>query len=490
MRCRLCLGGAAVLLPLFSLGYMIDPRGYAFPPYYVLEGVDAVGHALYVKRLGEIKWADGEYPVVIRWNSGDEGASMVLGAGWSLPIAESRIVPIDANRFVMRQPDGCECRFSRNPKNPNEIRSGVHRWMGRISGDRTDIWTHPDAPGAIGGHETSMRFQKGRLVELRMRNATLTFKYAKGVLTQVLRDGKAQLKISRSTSESKGWNFEFADKRTVVAVCGKAVFPSTSGNREMNTLKDLWMEGAESTSFDYSRPRDGRAVFSTQGAKFVWDTRRRTLLEKDGWKYEIGEAKPTGNNTPMRRVNRDGGVEQDFYDLETGFAIKESVSGEKKVVRRFTSGRLYGKTRWCEYHRRGVLDHRVDFSYDEEGREVYSKYKYGPANTEHKGIREFWFNEQGRILRIRENEDKTTDQEYVYTPDGINVGVVCGDEIVSSQVANMDDFVKWHRAMKRGERLPCPSIISVRDASWPEGLRKAIPDWLFRKLTEPRGAND
>ena len=54
-----------------------------------------------------------------------------------------------------------------------------------------------------------------------------------------------------------------------------------------------------------------------------------------------------GNNTPMRRVNRDGGVEQDFEDLETGFVVKETVGGEKRIERRFTSGRLYGKTRWC-----------------------------------------------------------------------------------------------------------------------------------------------
>ena len=492
MLCGVWRRSIAVALSLFSVtsasAYMIDPRGYAYP-HGLLDGVDTVGHALYVKQIGEIKWRGGSFPVVVRWNSGDEGVSAILGAGWSLPIAESRIVPIDANRFVMRQPDGCECRFSRNPKKPNEIQSGVHRWMGRISGDRTDIWSHPDAPGVIGGHETSMRFQKGRLTELHMRNATLTFKYDKGLLTQVLQDEKVQLKVLRSKKNLNEWIFEFADKKTITAVCGKAFIPSASGIREKTTLKDLRFGGADSVSFEYSMLKGGRAVFSTQGAKFVWDAKRRTLLEKDGWRYEIGVAKPKGNNTPMRRVNPDGAAEQDFYDLETGFVTKETANGDKRIERRFTSGRLYGKTRWCEYYRKGIFDRRIEFSYDDEGREVYSRYKYGPANTEHKGVREFWFNDAGKILRIRENEDKSTDQEYIYTPDGINVGVVCGDRIVSSQVANMDDFVTWYRAVKHGEKSQCPAIISVRDAPCPEEMRKAIPDWLFQKLTEPKGTD-
>ena len=489
---RSCRRAIAISLAVFSalpvFGRMIDPRGYSFPPYFVFDGVDAVGHVLYVKRIGEIKWTDDSFPVVVRWNSGDKGTSAILGAGWSLPIAESRIVPIDANRFVMRQPDGCERRFSRNPKKPNEIQSGVHRWLGRISGDRIDIWTHPDAPGEK--VETRMRCQSGRLTELRMQGAVLAFKYDKGVLAQVDVDGKRQLRVSRSTRRPNEWNFEFADKRLVTAVSGTATLPTDSGMRKGETLKELRFGGAETNVFAYSATKDGRMVFSAPGTSVVWDAKRRTILESGEWKYEIGEAKPVGNNTPMRRVNRDGGVEQDFEDLETGFVVKETVGGEKRIERRFTSGRLYGKTRWCEYYRKGVLDHRVELSYDDVGRVVYSRYRYGSANMEYKGIREFWFNDRDQILRIRENEDRSTDREYIYTPDGINVGVVCGERVVSSQVANIDEFVKWYLAVKRGEKVPCPQIVSVRDAPWPEELRKAIPDWLFQKLTEPKGSDE
>ena len=341
---RSCRRAIAISLAVFSalpvFGRMIDPRGYSFPPYFVFDGVDAVGHVLYVKRIGEIKWTDDSFPVVVRWNSGDKGTSAILGAGWSLPIAESRIVPIDANRFVMRQPDGCERRFSRNPKKPNEIQSGVHRWLGRISGDRIDIWTHPDAPGEK--VETRMRFQSGRLTELRMQGAVLAFKYDKGVLAQVDVDGKRQLRVSRSTRRPNEWNFEFADKRLVTAVSGTATLPTDSGMRKGETLKELRFGGAETNVFAYSATKDGRMVFSAPGTSVVWDAKRRTILESGEWKYEIGEAKPVGNNTPMRRVNRDGGVEQDFEDLETGFVVKETVGGEKRIERRFTSGRPVG----------------------------------------------------------------------------------------------------------------------------------------------------
>ena len=57
-------------------------------------------------------------------------------------------------------------------------------------------------------------------------------------------------------------------------------------------------------------------------------------------------------------------------------------------------------------------------------------------------------------------------------------------------MANIDEFVKWYLAVKRGEKVPCPQIVSVRDAPWPEELRKAIPDWLFQKLTEPKGSDE
>ena len=80
---RSCRRAIAISLAVFSalpvFGRMIDPRGYSFPPYFVFDGVDAVGHVLYVKRIGEIKWTDDSFPVVVRWNSGDKGTSAILG---------------------------------------------------------------------------------------------------------------------------------------------------------------------------------------------------------------------------------------------------------------------------------------------------------------------------------------------------------------------------------------------------------------------------
>lgn len=482
MRRRLVAVWLTLCFAVPAFGYMIDPRGYAWP-YAVLDGVDTEGHVLYVKQIGEIKWREGSFPIVVRWNSGDEGSSPILGAGWSLPIAESRIIPIDENRLEMRLPDGCLCRFARNPKKPYEIQSGVHRWIGRISGERIDVWSHPDAPGAVGGNETRMRFQKGRLMELRMWDSILLFRYNNGVLSQVLINGKVLLNIVQPKNSKREWVFEFKGGMTVFCVLGKMLFPTATGVREKDTLMEVRFSGATPLVFTYAFLEGCRSMFSVSGKDILWDTRRRTILEKDGWKYEIGEAKP-GGNTRMRRINPDGEIEQDFFDVETGIRIREAVGGERMVDRRFTSGKLCGKTRWRELYLNGVLNYRIELSYDDVGREVYSKYVYGPASAGRQGTREFWFDDRGHILLLRENQDKATDQEYIYTPDGINVGVVCGDRIVSAQVSNIDEFVKWFRAEQRGEKYPCPKYVSIQDAPWPDSVREQIPDWLFKSLTD------
>lgn len=353
LRTLVALGGA-LLVVVQASGNMIDPRGYAWP-FGVLDGVDARGHALYVRKIGEIKWGDVMFPVVIRWNSGDTGRSAIFGVGWSLPLAESRIVPIDANRFVMRQPDGRECRFSRNPKNPNEIQSGVHRWLGRVNGGRIDVRSHPDAPGALCGGEVGMTFRKGRLSELRMRNTTMSFTYDGDVLTQIAENGRPRLRIVQSGRVLNEWLFDFGGVRAVTVVCGRVVLPSPSGVREGSSLKALHFGASDPVEFGYSVRKDGRAVFTAPGATVVWDARRRTILERDGWTYEIGMAKPEWNNTPMRRVDRSGGVEQNFHDLVTGGVTKETTDGRKTVERLFTSGRFSGMLRWRECYEKGAL---------------------------------------------------------------------------------------------------------------------------------------
>jgi hypothetical protein len=215
----------------------------------------------------------------------------------------------------------------------------------------------------------------------------------------------------------------------------------------------------------------------------VWDAKRRTIVAKDDWHYEVKAPEPEWNNVPIRRFNKKGEVESEHYDLKTG--IKTTERGrEKTVMRLFTSCVLKGMARWMEHYRNGELQSRGEYSYDEAGRMIYSKsIGRSPYTTNgNKEMKETWYDSNGRILKIRENGDNAKVQEYIHTLEGRRVAVICGDKIVAECVGNAKDFVAWHKAKKKGDEAPAPKVVEFCDMPLPDHLRKAIPPDALKEL--------
>ena len=476
IKLKLCLFCCLAIQSVF--GNMLVFRGLGMVKGPV-EGIDKKGHAIVMEKLGMIGDKIYGIPVYAYWSSESGISSTFLGYGWRLPIAESRIVPVNAERFEMHRPDGGVELIVRDRKDKNKLR-GRRYWKGEIRDEEIRIYTTKDCRHG----QCELVFRKGRLVRFKDGSVNATFSYCGRNLESIDVDRKMVMRISRMKGKSKGWQIEFESRKVIKATLGDVDIPLASGNgMRASALTEIVFPDGAKRNFAYGVDADGNGTMRTADTGIVWDAKRRTIVAKDDWRYEVKAPEPEWNNVPIRRFNKKGEVESEHYDLKTG--IKTTERGrEKTVMRLFTSGVLKGMARWMEYYRNGELQSRDEYSYDEAGRMIYSKligrFPYSMDGKE--GMKETWYAPNGQLLKIRKNGDNAKVEEYIHTPEGRRVAVICGDKIIAECVGNAKDFVAWHKAKQNGEDLPVPKVIEWRDMPLPEHLRKAIPPDLLKEL--------
>ena len=475
-RVIVCLAGCLTIQVVF--GNMLMFRNLCMVKGPV-EGADKKGHAVVIEQLGMI--GDKVYgtPIYAYWSSGSDQTSPYLGYGWHLPIAESRIVPLDAARFEMRRPDGGVELIVRDRKDKNKLR-GRRYWHGEVRGDEIRIFTLKDCRHG----QCELVFRNGRLVRFRDGSINASLAYRGRHLESVDFNGKEALFFSRIASRNDEWQIRFGSKKIVRLRTGKANFPHASGKAICkSTLTEIAFTDGTSRIVSYGIDKDGNGMVNAQESQTLWDAKKRTILAKDGWNYEVKDPKPDWNNVFIRRFNKRGEAECEYYDLQTGMQTKE-VGHTKTVMRLFTSGPLKGKARWAESYHNGELQTRGEYAYDENGGLIYCKSfdRHSSSTAGKKDMVEKWCEPNGHILKTRKNGDDSTIQEYIYTPEGRRVAVICGDRIVSECVGNAKEFVAWYKDKQKGKNVPVPKIVEWRDVPLPEHVRKAIPPDLHKDL--------
>lgn len=446
-----------------------------------VEGADKKGHCLVMEKLGMIGDKVYGIPIYAYWNSGSNRESPYLGYGWHLPIAESCIVPLDANSFEMRRPDGCVELIVRDKKDKNKLR-GRRYWQGEVHGAEIRIFTLKDCRHG----QCELVFRNGRLVRFKEDGINAVLVYKGRELESMSFNGKEVIRLSQMAGKETKWHISMVGQNGVWLILGRTSVPLASGKEiTVSALKEIVFSDGIRRKFTYGIDAKGNGTLRTPETRLVWDAKRRTIINKDDWAYEIRSPRPEWNNVLIRRVNRNGEAEGEYYDIQSGIQTKE-IGRTKTIMRLFTSGLLKGKMRWCENYYDGVLRGRGEYAYDENGGLVYSKAfgRSASSTAGKKDMMERWFEPNGHVLRTRMNGDDSTIQEYIYAPDGRRTAVICGDRIVAECVGNAKEFVIWHKARQRGEKVVAPKVVEWQDVPLPEHIRKVIPPERLKELKD------
>ena len=306
-----------------------------------VEGADRKGYAIVMEKLGMIGDEVYGIPVYAYWSSESGISSPCLGYGWRLPIAESRIVPVNAERFEMHRPDGGVELIVRDRKDKNRLR-GRRYWKGEIRDEEIRIYTTKDCRHG----QCELVFRKGRLVRFKDGSVNATFSYCGRNLESIDVDRKKVMRISRMKGKSKGWQIEFESRKVIKATLGDVDIPLASGNRmRASALTEIVFPDGAKRNFAYGVAADGNGTMRTADTGIVWDAKRRTIVAKDDWRYEVKAPEPEWNNVPIRRFNKKGDAESEHY----------------------------GRARWTELYLKSERLSKNEYSYDETGRLIYCK---------------------------------------------------------------------------------------------------------------------
>lgn len=434
-----------------------------------IDGVDRQGYALHVEHLGTIQLPSGNpIELVAYWHSAKSVVSPLFGVGWTLPLVESRFVPVDANHFDLYQPDGVVRQFSRDPKNKNEIGNGTRRWRGRITGRIVKIWSHPEYPYGQGEDGAEMMFRDGRLVLIKQKGTIITLSYLDGKFQSLTVNGKRELVVTKNKGDEEEWSFTFRNGEWFKAVIRPANIPNDQGRLvQRRALSDILRAGGRIRRFTYGIEKRGRCFFKSPESMFVWNVDNRTISRMNGWTYSVSGEGIRWTEAKIRRENATGQAEERSFDIKTGLLIEEDINGVRITSRLFTSGALSGQVRWREMFRKGVLIERFEYAYDENCRLVYMKRIGGDRYSEQ------WFNSKGKLTKIRDNGNNATTREYLYMPNGGRI-IVNGDQIVSADMWNASEMLAWYRAWEKGSEISPPKAISHQDSPMPGELMRPI----------------
>ena len=374
-----------------------DVRG----PY---DGTGKAGEALFVCPLGNA----GGWPICAYWSSRRTARSPLFGFGWSIPALEAHFVKLDERRWAFHQPDGFVRVFVPASRENRTQLSGGPAWTATL---KTDNTIRVVADPHDGGTTSEFTFQQGRLVHMVCEEGDFEIRYSGRVAEKIVSRGKTVFEIVRKPELDGQILLRFnGGREQVVAVCrpatvfdlpdvGAAMLP-----KEETCLATLMVTNGRKTEFAYGGTVE-EARFQVNDSLWKFNPFTRKVAEHDGWLYMVGDPQNEGDEPAITRCHRESGRrEQHSYDRKNGIRLVELPDGSCQECRMFTSGPLAGRrARWIKVTRKDGTHVRTDFAYDETGRLVYRRVT---TDGDTGGKEEHWFNEEGKPIRRRINEEE------------------------------------------------------------------------------------
>ena len=370
-----------------------DLRG----PY---EGTGIFGEALYVQPLGKA----GNLPICAVWSSSRMTASPYLGFGWSIPVLESRFVPLDVRRWAFYQPDGFMRIFVQADRGDGNVLTGGPAWTAIIKGELIRVTADPHD----GGPTSEFIFRQGRLVRMTCEEGSFEVKYKGRSANSIVSRGRTVLDVTSESAPERRAVFRFNGSRPqVVAICRPATVFGAPGSSsaatpsEESCLARLQMPTG-TVDFSYGG-QNGKAFFQAGDTHWTWDVYSRKILSCGGWNYMISQTNYNEDQmkeTPsFDRRHPDGRHESYSSNRKTGLLVQKFTNGTSRTCKVFTSGPLaYRRTRWTKETDRDGSSVRADYTYNESGRVVYRRITREGKDA---GTDEIWLDGTGAVLRRR-----------------------------------------------------------------------------------------
>ena len=324
---------AILLLPIRVIGCGL---GDWSPPISHFDQVDFQGHVHIVKRLGEVEGM----PIYLIFNS-SYGASPYAGAGFSIPILESKLVAVDEKRFQMTSPSGWLWVFQRT-KDPS-ILEGNSGWKGQIISDIVSLW----APCG-----DKLVFKNGKIVSMQLKQDRFDYEYKGNRVDQILKNGQVVLEVGTQDKTGEMTSIKLPKNREEIAFQQTGSRPiieniggTTVVSRVDKTLGEVTKTNGSKESFYFSVDEKMNPELKTTMRKIVWDHSTRNVMRDGEWNYSIKSPENPGSNVSISRVNLENKKEEWFNDNIKGREVTQRLDGSRDVRSWFTSGILTGKQR-------------------------------------------------------------------------------------------------------------------------------------------------
>ena len=166
-----------LLLPLEVVACGLD---WSHPKSY-FDNVDFQGHVQIAQKVADME----NLPIYLIFNS-SYGNSPYAGAGFEIPLLESRIWQRNENEFAMKSPSGEMSLLRRtNAKDPT-ILEGSGGWKGVVKDDTISVWLPCG---------TKMVFRNGRISTMQLINDQYSYHYQGNRVESIHVNGRSMLEV-------------------------------------------------------------------------------------------------------------------------------------------------------------------------------------------------------------------------------------------------------------------------------------------------------
>jgi YD repeat-containing protein len=326
--------------------------------------IDSAGHVNYWKTLAVLRIdADSEIPIVYGFNSSSDFVSPHFGAGWRVPLLESKMLLVDNNVFSMQTLDGRAVKLTRDAKN-RSLLTGC-QLTGAIDGNWISValasnWKFSYFKGVLrkitspSGASVELKYDADRRVES-IRSADREILRCTPTAGPV---GLDQIKVNGVVNQAT-----MTRRPLIQVINGIRVV-----RQLVPALSSVVAAGTEFGS-EYAYDVSGRmnptlTLVHDSGRVVEWDAQHRRIL-KDG-KSDVALVVPGAKESMLAITRTVGGKALDALrvDIAKGTLEVDTQDGECRKYQYHTSGALEGAVRRVSIIRGGRTE-TSSFSYDE-----------------------------------------------------------------------------------------------------------------------------
>ncbi len=370
---------AVFLVLFFAQGELFSCGVESQLPYNHFNGVNERGYVSYWEQIAAVDFGNGlRLPVIINFRSDRNSSSSYLGSGWSLPLVESFIYPVNERNFVMVGVDGANRYFYRK-NSQDTILKDKAGWAAEIKDDTITAWAE------CGWKYT---FKNGKVMSIQTPGGrTLDYLYSGDRVTGIREGGNEVVKMIVNPTDKKATGMEFNNRRIQFELRDRSIIRNAAGNNPVTetalTLNKVTEWKVEPREYIFGVNEKNQLTLQIGDRLITWNPETKRIISDGGWTYEISinTDKEVFANAAIKRTNSKGESEFWHKDNAKGTEEVQGIDGVSEVTMRFTSGNLMGKVRKIQrITKEGEKKDIFRATYDEQGKVLREVLEDGSRN--------------------------------------------------------------------------------------------------------------